>query len=92
MSKVFLLFSKMVKQKSTFGFLSEITDEIVVYRLSPTKTLDYLRTKVSRLSTPHAMEISRTLVRGLAKDGLMEDGKDDLLKGQYHKGGITVVF
>lgn len=67
------------------GSASEITEEIVVYRFSPTKALGYLQNKVARLSTPHNMEMSRTLVRGLAKDGLMENGKDKILKGQRNQ-------
>jgi ribonuclease H2 subunit B len=43
------------------------------------KVVEYLRVKVARLATPEVFEVSRTLIRGLAKDGLMEDGKEDLL-------------
>jgi len=43
------------------------------------KLVEYLRVKVARLATPEVFEVSRTLIRGLAKDGLMEDGKEDLL-------------
>jgi ribonuclease H2 subunit B len=53
-----------------------------VYRFSPQKVVEYLRVKVERLSTPKTIEASRTLVRNLAKDGLMEDGKENLLEGQ----------
>ncbi|KAJ6596657.1 ribonuclease H2, subunit B [Mycena sp. CBHHK59/15] len=60
--------------------MKEITPEITVYRFSPTKVVEYLRVKVSRLSSPEMVETSRTLVRGLAKDGLMEDGKEHLLE------------
>jgi hypothetical protein len=58
----------------------EITPEIVVYRYSPAKLVEYLRVKVSRLSNPQIFEGSRTLIRGLARDGLMEDGKEELLE------------
>jgi ribonuclease H2 subunit B len=57
-----------------------ITPEIVVYRYSLPKLLKYLRVKVARLATTAMMEQSRTLIRSLAKDGLMEDGKEDLLE------------
>jgi ribonuclease H2 subunit B len=60
----------------------EITEDITVYRFSPQKVVEYLRVKVERLSTPKTIEVSRTLVRNLAKDGLMEDGKENLLEGQ----------
>lgn len=62
--------------------LPEITEEIIVYRYSQERTLDYLRRKVARLSEPSTLEISRTVVRGLAKDGLMEDGNEELLKSE----------
>ncbi|KAF8894051.1 ribonuclease H2, subunit B [Infundibulicybe gibba] len=57
----------------------EITSEIMVYRFSPTKAIKYLKDKVAHLSSPEITGISRTLIRGLAMDGLMEDGKEDLL-------------
>jgi ribonuclease H2 subunit B len=60
----------------------EITSEIVVYRLSLQKIVEYLRLKVARLATPEVLEVSRTLTRGLAKDGLMEDGKESLLNSK----------
>ncbi|KAJ7072116.1 ribonuclease H2, subunit B [Mycena amicta] len=60
--------------------VKEISDDIVVYRFSREQVVQYLRTKVERLSTPETTELSRTLVRNLAKDGLLEDGKEELLK------------
>jgi ribonuclease H2 subunit B len=60
----------------------EITADIVVYRLSLQKIVEYLRLKVARLATPEVVEVSRTLTRGLAKDGLMEDGKESLLESK----------
>ena len=62
------------------GFL-EITPEIVVYRYSPEQVQTYLRMKVARLSCQGITEMSRTLTRSLAKDGLLEDGKEELLTG-----------
>lgn len=32
---------------------------------------------------PQIMDRSRTIVRGLAKEGLMDDGKEDLLESVY---------
>ncbi|KAM5531576.1 hypothetical protein V8D89_014745 [Ganoderma adspersum] len=57
----------------------EITAEVVVYRYSAERVQTYLRTKVARLSQKDVSELSRTLTRGFAKDGLMEDGKEDTL-------------
>ncbi|KIY44460.1 hypothetical protein FISHEDRAFT_51725 [Fistulina hepatica ATCC 64428] len=58
----------------------EITPEITVYRYSFGKVLEYLRAKVDRVSSPKFQEGLRSLTRSLAKDGLMDEGKDDLLK------------
>ncbi|KAG6881527.1 hypothetical protein C0992_000891, partial [Termitomyces sp. T32_za158] len=48
--------------------------------MSQTRVLDYFRSKVARLSAPEVLEISKSTIRDLAKDGLMEDGKEDLLQ------------
>ncbi|KAG6829560.1 hypothetical protein H0H87_010892 [Tephrocybe sp. NHM501043] len=60
--------------------VKEISPDIVVYRLSEAKVSDYLRTKVARLTAPDALEVSKSSIRTLAKDGLMEDGKEALLQ------------
>lgn len=65
----------------TFIFV-EITQEITVYRYSAPRLLEYLRAKVARLATAEVFESSRTLIRNLARDGLMEDGKEALLEGE----------
>lgn len=57
----------------------EVTAEVVVYRYSAERVQTYLRTKAARLSQKDVSELSRTLTRSFAKDGLMEDGKDDIL-------------
>ena len=59
-------------------FYLDISTDIVVYRFSPTKLNEYLRKKIVHLETCAALE-SRTIVRELAKDGLMEDGREELL-------------
>lgn len=64
-------------------YVSEITPEITVFRYSKEKMLQYLRVKVARLSDQSIGEVSRTLNRSLAKDGLMEDGKESLLACEY---------
>ena len=63
--------------------VSEITPEITVFRYSKEKVLQYLHVKVARLSDQKIGEASRTLNRSLAKDGLMEDGKESLLACAY---------
>jgi ribonuclease H2 subunit B len=63
--------------------MPEITDELTVYRFSTSKMEEYLRAKVSRLAVSEVLEISRTTIRNFAKDGLMEDGKESLLKGLF---------
>ena len=59
----------------------EITPEISVYRFSKQILVGYLTKKVTRLVTANDFCESLTVVRLLAKDGLMEDGKETLLEG-----------
>ncbi|KAF8135661.1 ribonuclease H2, subunit B [Boletus edulis] len=69
--------------------VKEITADITVFRYSSEKLTQELRKKAASLSTPPIMEMSRCLVRSLAKDALMEDKHEDLLElacemlGQY---------
>ena len=42
--------------------------------------VETLKAKAERLNTPALFEQSTTLIRALAKDGLMEDGKEKLLE------------
>lgn len=42
-----------------------------------------MKAKVTRLVVPAVFENSKTLIRALAKDGLMEDGKENLLDGKH---------
>lgn len=44
--------------------------------------MDYLKKKVTRLAAANDFRESLTVVRLLAKDGLMEDGKESLLEGE----------
>jgi len=60
--------------------LTEFSSEIVVYRYSQKKFIDYLRAKVAHLQKCSAFDESQTMTRSLAKEGLMEDGKEELLK------------
>ena len=58
----------------------DITPELTVYRYSEDRVMEYLQAKVSRLSKHAVAEKSRTIIRNLSKDGLMADGKEDLLE------------
>jgi len=46
--------------------------------------VDYLGKKVNRLAATNGFGESLTVVRLLAKDGLMEDGKEALLEGELY--------
>ena len=63
---------------------TEITPEISVYRFSMGILVDYLKKKVARLIAANEFRESLTVVRLLAKDGLMEDGKETLLEGEFY--------
>jgi ribonuclease H2 subunit B len=60
-----------------------LAPDTAVYRYSKEKAIQYLRKKVDRLVESKALEQSRTIIRTLARDGLMDDGKEDLLKGVF---------
>ena len=61
---------------------SEIAPDLIVYRYSHEKLIAYLKKKAARLSESGDFDKSRTLERQLAKDGLLDDGKEELLKGE----------
>ncbi|PIL36183.1 hypothetical protein GSI_01843 [Ganoderma sinense ZZ0214-1] len=69
----------------------EITAEVVVYRYSAERVQTYLRTKAARLSQKDVSELSRTLTRGFAKDGLMEDGREDILNAARLRAACDLV-
>ncbi|KAH0827552.1 hypothetical protein J3R83DRAFT_4273 [Lanmaoa asiatica] len=62
------------------GKPDEITTDITVFRYSSEKLIQELRKKAVTLSTTRITELSRCLVRSLAKDALMEDKNEDLLE------------
>lgn len=64
--------------------IAEITPEISVYRFSMQTLMKYLGKKVARLVAANEFRESLTVVRLLAKDGLMEDGKEILLEGELY--------
>ncbi|KAF9454028.1 hypothetical protein P691DRAFT_798942 [Macrolepiota fuliginosa MF-IS2] len=83
LSRDVLQFTRLRCARNALKFIcdvKEITEEITVYRYSQERTLEYLRKKAVHLSNPKIIEISKTIVRSLAKDGLMEDGNEELLK------------
>jgi hypothetical protein len=53
---------------------------LTVYRYSREKVVEYTSKKVNRLSKAGTIDASRTMTRELARDGLMEDGKEALLE------------
>ncbi|KAK0241807.1 ribonuclease H2, subunit B, partial [Armillaria nabsnona] len=59
--------------------MKEVASDIMVYRFSPTKVVDYVRKKVDYMSSFPVIEMSRSITRNLAKDGLLDDGKEKLL-------------
>ncbi|PCH43776.1 hypothetical protein WOLCODRAFT_132945 [Wolfiporia cocos MD-104 SS10] len=71
--------------------VKEINPDLVVYRFSPTKVQEYLKRKVTRLAKQENCEISRTIIRHLARDGLMEDGKEHLLESARTRAACDLV-
>lgn len=51
-----------------------------------------MRAKVARLEKSIALDASRTMIRSLAKDGLMEDGREDLLRRTAFLTSFQVTF
>lgn len=94
LSEDVLLFTQMKCTRNALKNIcdvKEITEDITVYRYSQERTLRYLRSKVLRLSEPKALGISRSVTRDLAKDGLMEDGNEGLLKAGQLKAACDLV-
>ncbi|KAF4567569.1 hypothetical protein EYR40_006570 [Pleurotus pulmonarius] len=60
--------------------VKEISEELTVYRYSQVKTIEFLRQKVATVLSSEEFEQNRTIIRGLAKNGLMEDGNEKLLE------------
>ncbi|KAF9529176.1 ribonuclease H2, subunit B [Crepidotus variabilis] len=58
----------------------ELSPDIVVYRHSTDRVIKYLRSKVLHLEKAPAFLASKMLTRNLAREGLMEDGQEDMLK------------
>ncbi|KAF7428249.1 hypothetical protein PC9H_007470 [Pleurotus ostreatus] len=60
--------------------VKEISEELTVYRYSQAKTIEFLRQKVATVLSSGEFEHNKTIIRGLAKNGLMEDGNENLLQ------------
>jgi len=58
----------------------DLTDELIVYRYSRVKLLQYLSSKVSHLSQSVVFDTYPSLQRQLAKDGLLDLEKKELQK------------
>ncbi|KZV69958.1 hypothetical protein PENSPDRAFT_608011 [Peniophora sp. CONT] len=71
--------------------VQDVTPELAVFRYSESKLLEYLRKKTARLAEPRVSEISKTIVRSLAKDGLMDDGKEELLQLGRVKAACNII-
>ncbi|KAH6913811.1 ribonuclease H2, subunit B [Coprinopsis sp. MPI-PUGE-AT-0042] len=65
--------------------------ETTVYRHSSNKIKLYLRTKVSRIEASKTLGQSRTVVRNLAKDELMDDGRERLLALARTKAAVDMI-
>ncbi|KAG7446298.1 uncharacterized protein BT62DRAFT_931747 [Guyanagaster necrorhizus] len=59
--------------------MKEVASNITVYRFSSAKVVDYVRKKVDHMSSFPVIEMSRSITRNLAKDGLFDDGREVLL-------------
>ncbi|KAH9979172.1 ribonuclease H2, subunit B [Russula compacta] len=81
----------VVKALKRICDVQNITPELTVYRYSEDKMTEYLQAKVFRLSKHSAAEKSRTIIRSLAKDGLMDDGKENLLELGRIKAACNLV-
>lgn len=60
--------------------MKDINDSISVYRFSQEKFISYLMKKVARLRNAEIQDGSRTLIRVLAKNGLLDEGNEQLLE------------
>lgn len=72
-----------VHQVALTFYETDIASDFVVFRYSHSRMLDYLVKKANRLADGNFIKNSRTLERELAKDGLMDDGKEELLRCLY---------
>ncbi|PFH53808.1 hypothetical protein AMATHDRAFT_54330 [Amanita thiersii Skay4041] len=57
-----------------------VAQDVVVYRYSSIKVIEYLKKKVSQLMDSNAIDDSKVMFRSLAKNGLMDDGNEKLLE------------
>jgi len=71
--------------------MKEIAPQTFVYRFSQNKVVPYLQAKVTQLLASDGLEASKTITRFLAKDGLMEDGKEELLKAGRTRAACDLI-
>ncbi|KAH8828238.1 ribonuclease H2, subunit B [Flagelloscypha sp. PMI_526] len=71
--------------------VQDVTEDLVAYRYSQTRLLDYAQKKVARISNREVLEQSRAIVRRLAAEGLMEEGEDSLLAAGRIKAACQLV-
>jgi ribonuclease H2 subunit B len=64
-----------------FTILQDVTEELSVYRFSYLKLMQSISAKVAHLSQPSVFDAYPSLQRQLAKNGLLDEGKDELRQG-----------
>ncbi|PAV18546.1 ribonuclease h2 subunit b [Pyrrhoderma noxium] len=69
----------------------DVTEDLVVFRYSHSKTMEYLIKKANRLVQGAIIDKSRTLERELIRDGLMGDGKESLLQSGRLKLAVDLI-
>ena len=80
--------SPLLGRLSSHDSHTDITSELTFIVTLKTMWLGtgYLQAKVSRLSKHPVADKSRTIIRNLAKDGSMDDAKEDSLERKYPGG------
>ncbi|PPQ99458.1 hypothetical protein CVT24_005265 [Panaeolus cyanescens] len=73
-----LEFSSLNCVKSSMASICDAKD-ITVYRFSKEKLQEFLKSRITRITASQAFKESKTVTRILARDGLMDDGKEELL-------------
>lgn len=71
--------------------VNDLTPELAVYRYDPERVIKVLQKKVEHLAQPAILDRTRTVVRSLAKDGLMEDGQEELLELGRKKAACEIL-
>ncbi|KAF5316905.1 hypothetical protein D9611_003880 [Ephemerocybe angulata] len=69
----------------------ELSPDMAVYRYSKERAIQYLKRKADRMARSKDLDQSKTIIRNLARDGLMEDGKETLLEQGRIKAACELV-